>query len=176
MNYVLSAFAGHSRIRILPVLCVSSWLLGVSIGELLYVIDPESTVEATSRTYDLIASFSFAEAILIVVILGPFFETILFQIFLLRVIKALTDRLSGAAGWGPSFVLTSVIFAGVHGLGYESIYHGFLMAIPVLPAAFVLSLLAVMEYEREDGAPIRCVFVLHAMYNAIGTIVFYSIG
>ena len=44
-------------------MCASSWLLGVSIGELLYVIDPESTVEATSRTNDLIASFSFAEAI-----------------------------------------------------------------------------------------------------------------
>ena len=143
---------------------------------MLYVIDPESTVEATSRTNDLIASFSFAEAILTIVILGPFFETILFQIFLLRVIKALTDRLPGTAGWGPSLVLTGLIFAGVHGLGNESIYHGLLMAVPLLPLAFVLSLLAVMEYEREDGAPVRCVFVLHAMYNAIGTVVFFAIG
>ena len=63
MNYCLSKFAGHSRIRILPVLCASSWLLGVSIGELLYVIDPENTVEDTFRTNELIASFSFAKAI-----------------------------------------------------------------------------------------------------------------
>ena len=107
---------------------------------------------------------------------GPFFETILFQIFLLRVIKALTDRLSGGAGWVPSFVLTSVIFAGVHGLGNESIYRGLLMALSVLPAAFVLSLLAVMEYEREAWAPVRGVFVLHAMYNVIGTVAFFSIS
>ena len=95
MNYCLSKFAGHSRIRILPVLCASSWLLGVSIGELLYVIDPENTVEATFRTNELIASFSFAEAILIVVILGPFMKRSCFRFWeLYSNIDRLTARSS----------------------------------------------------------------------------------
>lgn len=151
----------------------SSLLLAYSIDQLLYVIDPERLIEASSRINDLIAPWSLAEQIFVLVMLGPYIETILFQIFLLRIIKVLTDRLPGTAGWGPSFVLTSLIFAAIHGLGHESIYHGLLIVLPILPLAFVLSLLAVMEYEREDGAPITYVFVLHAMYNAVGTIVFY---
>lgn len=173
MNYILSRFAEHSRTRVLTVLCATSFLLAFSIDQLLYVIDPESFIEAVSRNNDLIASWSVAGVIFGLVILTPFIETILFQIFLLRIIKALTDRLPGTAGWGPSFVLTSLLFAASHGLGYESMYHGLLIVLPLLPGAFALTLLAVMEYEREDGAPITYVFVLHAMLNAVGTIVFY---
>lgn len=49
MNYMLSTFAGHSRTRVLLGLCASSWLLLLSIDQLLYVIDPESLIEAGSR-------------------------------------------------------------------------------------------------------------------------------
>lgn len=176
MNYILSKFTGHSRTRILLVLCASSLLLDYSIDQLLYIIDPESLIEATSRINDSIESWSLAEEIFLVVILGPFIETILFQIFLLRIIKVLTDRLPGTADWGPSFVLTSLIFAAMHGLGHETIYHGLLIALRILPSAFFLSLLAVMEHEREDVAPVTYVFVLHAMLNAVGTIVFHATG
>ena len=157
-------------------MCVSSFLLAIFIDQLLYVIDPESHAEAVSVVTDLVDSYSLAEAILKVVILGPFIETLLFQIFLLRIIKALTDRLPGAGGWGPSFVLTSLIFAAVHGVGNESVYHGLLVVLPLLPLAFALSLVAVMEHEREGGAPVTYVYVLHAMYNAVGTVLFFSFG
>lgn len=42
-------------------------------------------------------------------------------------------------------------------LGNKSIYHGLLMALPVLPAAFALSLLAVMAYERERACQLKFV-------------------
>ncbi len=174
MNYIFSKFAGHSRVRLLFVLCTSAWLLAFSIDELLYRIDPGNHFEAVSGINEIIGSYSFAQAIFLVVLLGPFIETILFQILLLRAIRALTDRLPFTEGWGPSFVLTSLIFAAIHGLGSESVYHGLFLVIPILPLAFALSLLAVMEYEREDGAPVSYVFVLHAIYNAITSILFFS--
>ena len=166
--------AGHSRVKILSVLCASSWLLAFSLDELLYRIDPGNYVEATSGINELIGSYSLAEVILLVVLLGPFIETFLFQILLLRAIRALTNRLPFTEGWGPSFIMTSLIFAAIHGLGSESVYHGLFLVIPILPPAFALSLLAVMEYERENGAPITYVFVLHAIYNAITSILYFS--
>ncbi len=166
MSEIISILNKISRINILLIFFGIIWISTVSISVFIHIIDPEGIVEATTNTTDLIDSYSFLGAVLLVVIFAPFLETIIFQIFLLKSIKNITIKL-GSNSWTPSFVLSSLVFSAYHGLGSESIYHGFLIILPILPGTFVFSLLAILEYERKNGSPITYVFFLHAFHNLV---------
>ena len=155
-----------SRIKIFLIFLATIWILSSAISGFLYIINSEGYAEAMSNTTDLVDSYPFLGAVLLFVIVGPFLETIIFQIFLLKAIKTLLEKL-GVNSWTPSLVLSSLIFTAYHGLGSESIYHGIIIVSPILPGAFIFCLLAILEYEREKGHPITCVFFLHAILNFV---------
>lgn len=165
-NDVIAILNRISRIKIFLIFFATIWILSSAISGFLYIIDSEGYAEAMSNTTDLVDSYPFLGAVFLFVILGPFLETIIFQIFLLKSIKMLIKKI-GSNSWAPTFVFSSLIFTAYHGLGSESIYHGLIVVSPILPGAFVFCLFAILEYERENGHPITYVFLLHATLNFV---------
>lgn len=108
---------------------------------------------------------SLFDKFLIIVLMGPMLETLMFQWFLLLLAKKISGKITGTGSWLPAFMSSSLIFAASHAIGFGDAYLGFLRALPILPAAFVFSLLAIIERERDSGNPVLLVFLLHSLSN-----------
>ncbi len=146
---------------ILVILCnvVLLGLLSVSID--LGMLDEEGLGG------DFLESLSFAELVLIAVVMAPILETLIFQGALLQLAKKVTEWIGRSDSWLPAFLITSLTFAAVHATNAEDArsIHGLLHASTRIPAAVALTLLAIVQRARRGGFPLLSVSALHGLIN-----------
>jgi len=140
---------------------------------LIYVIDPiihENSLGHQSYAIEYFFSQPLIISLILFIFFGPFIETLIFQILILLSIKKITEWVIKSDSWLPALVIATIAFSVVHGLEYTDFYYWLINASIRLPLSFILALAAVIEYKKENGHPIIIVFLLHAMYNTIETI------
>lgn len=173
MERMIDSLARYSRIKLLLVFFLTMEIIIRSIDYILLFFDPVSHANSIGeQSYVIDAFFSrpLIYSLILFNLIGPIFETLVFQVFFLLAIKKLTEWILKSDSWLPALVLTTIGFAAVHGLEYSDFYYWFINASIRLPLSFFLALAAVIEYRKENGHPILCVFILHALYNTTETI------
>ncbi len=170
MEKLIDHLARHSRLELLLIIFAVSQIALIVIDNLIFFIDPVSHAESRSYQIEYFLSNQLIYSLLIVVLVAPIIETLIFQIFLLLALKRLTKCILGSDNWFPSLILTTLTFSAVHGLEYANLYYWFINASIRLPISFCFAFIAIIEYEKERGRPILSVFLFHAFHNAIESI------
>lgn len=167
MTRIIARSLQYSKTRLIFFLLVVELIASLAVDRLVYYVDPTTHLELARYTPD-IDSEPLSFFIIMAIIVLPLIETLVFQIFLLRMLKKATFKIAKSNGWLPAFWATSLAFAAYHSISpyapYD-VYHGFLITVLILPGACALSLLAIIEHEREKGHPFASVFLLHALHN-----------
>lgn len=173
MERMFDRLARYSRMKLLLIFFLTIEITIRSIDYILFFIDPvihANSIGEQSYVIDAFFSRPLIYSFILVNLIGPIIETLIFQVLFLLAIKKLTEWILKSDSWLPALVLTTLGFAAVHGLEYTNFYYWFINASIRLPLSFFLALMAVIEFRKENGHPILCVFVLHALYNTTETI------
>ena len=141
---------------------------------LLFVLFDLGMLDEEKIGGDFLTSISFAELVLLALVVGPILETLIFQGALLLLAKKLTEWVGRSDSWLPAFLITSLTFAAVHATNAEdarSIY-GLLNAATRIPGGIALTLLAIVQRTRRGGFPLLSVTLLHSLQNFPPTLLF----
>ena len=173
MERMLDSLARYSRPKLLLIFFLIIEVMIRASDYIIFFVDPVSHASSVgNQSYAI--DFFFSQPLIISLILfnlvGPIIETLVFQVLFLLAIKKLTSWVLQSESWVPALLLTTLAFSAIHGLEYSSFYYWFINASIRLPVSFFLALMAVIEYRKENGHPILCVFILHALYNTTETI------
>lgn len=174
LEKMIDSLIRHSRLKLLLIFFAITEIFVSTLDYLMFYIAPVKYTEALSSQVDFFSAYPLIFSIIIVTLIVPIIETLIFQILLLLILKKLTEWIFYSNSWIPSLALTTLTFAAVHGIETKSLYLWSINAIMRIPLAFFLALLAIIEYEKEHGLPILSVFFLHALYNAFETILFLA--
>lgn len=135
------------------------------LGLFAHLLDPESSFEVEKALSESFPDSPLGLFVLLVLV-APAVETVIFQWGLLMLVKKATRWTAKSDSWTPAFLVSSLVFAAAHALGLGGAWLGFLRVLPILPLSFALSLLAVVERGREGGGrPVAAVCALHALNN-----------
>lgn len=170
MAKIIARALQYSKMRLILFLLVVVLIASVVVDRLIYYADPVTHLNLARYLPDDIGTGPLLFLIITAVIVFPFIETLIFQVFLLRLLKKATFKIAKSNSWLPAFWTTSLVFSAPHSISLYApydVYHGFLITVWILPMACALSLLAIVEHEREKGHPIASVFLLHALHNII---------
>ncbi len=165
MNGIIDRLLRHSCLRLILVLWIAAFAAATAITELTRLLDPAG-FDAVNALPEPLADLPPAGLFAAVVVAAPVIETLIFQWGLLMLARKATQWTAKSDSWMPAFLVSSLVFAAVHGLGYDDARLGLLRVLPILPLSLALSLLAVVEREREKGGrPVVAVCALHALNN-----------
>ena len=166
MRDIIVFLSRINRVKFILALFAGNYIIGWIIWQLLYFFEPEF-LESLSTYSEIYYSISLIFRIAIEVIIVPFLETIVFQFFLLIIVKKCSDWITKSNNWTYPFYITSLLFAALHASNFGLNYYGLLNAVILIIPAFSLTILAIVEFEREKGHPILSVWTLHALNNLL---------
>lgn len=101
-----------------------------------------------------------SEIFLIVVVLGPFFETLLFQFFLIEFIIFLFRSIKIRGGRVSSVLVSSFLFAATHP-------YSFIYLVSALISGLMYGFFYLISKEKKGLNGFATVFAVHSFYNLI---------
>ncbi len=170
MEKLIARMDQYSRLKYLVILFAIAQIFQITIDTLIFYIYPSAHAEYLPYEIEFFFSNNLAYSLILFILIGPFIETIVFQIFLLVVLKRVTKWIFNTNSWVSSFILTSLIFSATHGLEYADFSYWLINAFIRVPGSLCLTLIAIIEYEKKCGNPTLYVFLFHALHNAIQAI------
>lgn len=166
MTYIIARLLRYSRLRLILFLFIAVTAAELAIAGLLYLLDPANLTE--NILPESLSEIPPLGLFALLVLAAPMLETLIFQWGLLMLVKKATRWIAKSDSWLPAFLISSLAFAGVHYYNEDTARLGFLYVLRISPTAFSLSMLAVVEREREAGGrPVIAVFALHALNNLL---------
>ncbi len=169
MRDIIVFLSRINRVKLILALLAGNYIVGWITWGLLYLFEPEF-LESASIYDEYYYSIPLNWRIAIDVIIVPFLETIIFQFILLIIVKKCSDWITKSNNWTYPFYITSLLFAAIHATDYGLNYYGLLRALAVIIPGFMLTILAIVEFEIEKGHPILSVWILHGLVNLLLTL------
>jgi len=156
----------QTRAAQISVLTIYSFLGSMLTIGFLVVIDFEYFVEFLSNIElaeedQSIDIFFWVMAITVM----PFVETLIFQFAFLKAVKNSTAFIFDSESWIPAFILTSISFAVFHIVLADSYYNAHWFILPRLPGSIAFAMIAITEFQREDGHPLLVTTIAHSCFN-----------
>ncbi len=102
-------------------------------------------------------------AFFVLVLAAPVLETMVFQWGLLMLTRRITQSFAGSNSWLPALLASAMLHASIGFFDGDTVWLGLLVVLQTLPLTLALSLLAVVEREREGGRPVMAVILLNAL-------------
>lgn len=145
--------------------CTASWV----IWGFLNLVAPDYMTSFPAIDSEFYNSMPLKWRIAFDIIFAPFLETLIFHFILLLILKKCSDWITKSNSWTYPFFITSLLFAAAHVTNYGLNYYGLLHSILIIPA-FLFTILAIVEIEKEKGHPILSVWILHGLSNLLFTL------
>lgn len=169
MEKLIKSLARVSRIRLFFLLWITAEIFTILFVSFFVFLESDSLFDTHENAAvnpeqnDLFDNPLFV-VFLLLVVFAPIVETLLFQVLLLNLTKKATFILIRSASWLPAFVITSILFAYSHTMISNS-FSDLSNFVSRIPAGIILTLLAIVEREREKGNAFVAVACLHGLHN-----------